>query len=73
MHPAPQGRMDVEGSRIPLRCGHADAYGRDGWGYRHFVRRWVGVAERFHQDIAAALEHGRRRRLDRIRACYELA
>jgi hypothetical protein len=70
---APQGASDAEGDRIPLRCGRGDVGGRDGWGYRHFVRRWVGVAERFHNDIAAALERGRRRRLDRTRVRYELA
>ena len=70
---APQGPSNAEGHQIPLRCGRADASGRDGWGYRHFVRRWVGVAERLHHDIAAALQRGRRRRLDRIRVRYELA
>ena len=69
---APQGPRDAEGGRVPLRFGRADASGRDGWGYRHFVRRWAGVAERFHHDIAAALQRGRRARLDRIRVRYEL-
>jgi hypothetical protein len=70
---APQGLGDAEGGQIPLRCGRADVGGRDGWGYRHFVRRWVGVAERFHHDITAVLERGRRRRPDRTRVRYELA
>src|SRR5262249_3742582 len=39
MYAAPQGLGDAEGGRIPLRCGSPDAGGRDGWGYRHFLRR----------------------------------
>ena len=72
-YPAPQGRPDGEGESIPLRCGRPDAGARDGWGYRHFARRWAGVAERFHQDIAATLQRGRRQRLDRTKVRYELA
>jgi hypothetical protein len=72
---APQGRPDAEGSRLPLRCGQADRGDRDGWGYRHFAARWTGpgVAERFHRDIAATLELGIRRRVDRLTVRYEHA
>jgi hypothetical protein len=70
---APQGRVDAEGHRVPLRCGHPDVGRHKGWGYRHFSRRLAGQAQSFSDDIATTFRFGHRERLDRRTVSYEHA
>jgi hypothetical protein len=68
---APQGRVDAEGDRIPLRCGRPDVGRHTGWGYRHFRERWSGQAENFSDDIATTVRVGERKRPGRWTVSYE--